>query len=147
MDRECFCDVCARVKGPALVYTGGSCRSESLYFDLLGSRPQHLPSISHSSYFLDPAPSGETLRRLQTGINPYTLAMAQHYANVPGTSISTNETKPRLGKEDVDILEREFEKNSKPTTQTKRQFAEDMGVELARINVCKLAPDLNDLCF
>jgi hypothetical protein len=35
----------------------------------------------------------------------------------------------------VEILEREFQKNPKPTTQTKRQFAEDMGVELARINV------------
>ncbi|KAF4630315.1 hypothetical protein G7Y89_g7829 [Cudoniella acicularis] len=48
----------------------------------------------------------------------------------------TNETKPRLGKDEVDILEREFKKNPKPSTQTKRQFAEDMGVDLARINVC-----------
>lgn len=46
-----------------------------------------------------------------------------------------NETKPRLGKDEVDILEREFKKNPKPTTQTKRQFAEEMGVDLARINV------------
>ncbi|KAH6678072.1 hypothetical protein B0J14DRAFT_614935 [Halenospora varia] len=46
----------------------------------------------------------------------------------------TNETKPRLGKDEVDILEREFKKNQKPSTQTKRQFAEDMGVDLARIN-------------
>lgn len=46
----------------------------------------------------------------------------------------TNETKPRLGKDEVDILEREFKKNPKPTTQTKRQFAEDMRVDLARIN-------------
>jgi hypothetical protein len=45
------------------------------------------------------------------------------------------ETKPRLGKEEVEVLEREFKKNPKPTTQTKRQFAEDMGVDLARINV------------
>ena len=47
----------------------------------------------------------------------------------------TNETKPRLGKDEVDILEREFKKNPKPSTQTKRQFAEDMRVDLARINV------------
>ncbi|CAG8957549.1 hypothetical protein HYFRA_00010415 [Hymenoscyphus fraxineus] len=46
----------------------------------------------------------------------------------------TNETKPRLGKDEVDILEREFKKNPKPTTQVKRGFAEDMGVDLARIN-------------
>jgi len=48
-----------------------------------------------------------------------------------------NETKPRLGKDEVEFLEREFKKNPKPTTQTKRQFAEDMRVELARINVRK----------
>ncbi|QSZ29889.1 hypothetical protein DSL72_004407 [Monilinia vaccinii-corymbosi] len=46
----------------------------------------------------------------------------------------TNETKPRLGKEEVDVLEREFKRNPKPTTQTKRIFAEDMGVDLSRIN-------------
>jgi Homeodomain len=62
-----------------------------------------------------------------------TYAMAQQIP-LP-TAPKTNETKPRLGKDEVDILEREFKKNPKPTTQTKRQFAEDMGVELARINV------------
>ncbi|KUJ07961.1 uncharacterized protein LY89DRAFT_702070 [Mollisia scopiformis] len=46
----------------------------------------------------------------------------------------TSETRPRLGKEEVDILEASFRKNPKPTTQTKRGFAEDMGVDLARIN-------------
>jgi len=72
--------------------------------------------------------------------------MSAHYADIHQTyamqqqiplptTTKTNETKPRLGKDEVDILEREFKKNPKPTTQTKRQFAEDMGVELARINV------------
>jgi hypothetical protein len=51
-----------------------------------------------------------------------------------------NETKPRLGKDEVDILEREFKKNPKPSTQTKRQFAEDMRVDLARINVRSADP-------
>lgn len=45
------------------------------------------------------------------------------------------ETRPRLGKEEVDRLETCFRTNPKPTTQKKRQFAEDMGVDLARINV------------
>jgi len=63
-----------------------------------------------------------------------TYAMQQQQMPMPATT-KTNETKPRLGKDEVDILEREFKKNPKPTTQTKRQFAEDMGVELARINV------------
>lgn len=62
--------------------------------------------------------------------------MAQHTAPMIAMPNPTksNETKPRLGKDEVDILEREFKKNPKPTTQTKRQFAEDMGVDLARIN-------------
>ena len=64
-------------------------------------------------------------------------AMSQQQIALPAAP-RTNETKPRLGKDEVDILEREFKKNPKPTTQTKRQFAEDMGVELARINVCFL---------
>lgn len=47
----------------------------------------------------------------------------------------TNETKPRLGREEVLVLEREFKRCEKPTTQVKRMFAEDMGVDLSRINV------------
>jgi len=63
-----------------------------------------------------------------------------HYNMVPqhpmiAMPAQKSETKPRLGKDEVEILEREFKKNQKPTTQTKRQFADDMGVELARINV------------
>src|ERR1700710_2094685 len=62
-----------------------------------------------------------------------TYAMAQQIP-LPAAS-KTNETKPRLGKDEVEILEKEFKKNPKPTTQTKRQFADEMGVDLARINV------------
>jgi hypothetical protein len=53
---------------------------------------------------------------------------------MPNGIPKTNETKPRLGKEEVEVLEREFKKNPKPTTQTKRQFADSMSVDLARIN-------------
>lgn len=45
------------------------------------------------------------------------------------------EAKPRLGKDEVNKLEREFEKNPKPSTQTKKGFAEEMNVDLPRINV------------
>ena len=87
--------------------------------------------------------------QLSQGISSYTDSHHQHlqpsYAmaqqtstmiTMPSHQTKTNETKPRLGKDEVEILEREFKKNPKPTTQTKRGFAEDMGVELARINVC-----------
>ncbi len=64
----------------------------------------------------------------------YAMAQSAPMITIPNVA-KQNETKPRLGKDEVDILEREFKKNPKPTTQTKRQFAEDMGVDLARINV------------
>ncbi|KAG0649686.1 Anterior-restricted homeobox [Hyphodiscus hymeniophilus] len=85
--------------------------------------------------------------QMAQGISPYSEAHQQHlqhsYAmaqqtstmiTMPNHQTRANETKPRLGKEEVEILEHEFKKNPKPTTQTKRGFAEDMGVELARIN-------------
>lgn len=62
----------------------------------------------------------------------YTMTQAPMMA-MPNSSKNT-ETRPRLGKEEVDILETSFRKNPKPTTQTKRGFADDMGVDLARIN-------------
>ncbi|KAL2269981.1 hypothetical protein VTJ83DRAFT_2165 [Remersonia thermophila] len=44
------------------------------------------------------------------------------------------EPKPRLAKEEVELLEREFAKNQKPSSSTKRELAEQMGVEVPRIN-------------
>ncbi|KAK4044525.1 hypothetical protein C8A01DRAFT_12069 [Parachaetomium inaequale] len=44
------------------------------------------------------------------------------------------EPKPRLAKDEVDLLEREFAKNQKPSSSTKRELAEQMGVEVPRIN-------------
>jgi hypothetical protein len=41
-----------------------------------------------------------------------------------------------LAKDEVDLLEREFSKNQKPSSSTKRELAEQMGVEVPRINVC-----------
>lgn len=45
------------------------------------------------------------------------------------------EPKPRLAKDEVELLEREFNKNPKPNSSTKRELAEQMGVEVPRINV------------
>lgn len=47
----------------------------------------------------------------------------------------TTETKPRLSKEEVEILEAEFQKNHKPNSSTKKALAESMRVDNARINV------------
>ncbi|KAH6706579.1 hypothetical protein BKA61DRAFT_739471 [Leptodontidium sp. MPI-SDFR-AT-0119] len=69
--------------------------------------------------------------------NGHALSAAQQLLSrcqQPNMNMAANETKPRLGKDEVDLLEREFLKSPKPSTQTKRQFAEDMGVDLARVN-------------
>ncbi|KAH8128371.1 hypothetical protein ACSS6W_003448 [Trichoderma asperelloides] len=46
----------------------------------------------------------------------------------------TTESKPRLSKEEVDLLESEFQKNHKPNSSTKKALAESMRVDHARIN-------------
>ncbi|CRK13688.1 hypothetical protein BN1723_018667, partial [Verticillium longisporum] len=38
----------------------------------------------------------------------------------------TTETKPRLAKDEVDKLEREFQRNHKPNSSLKKQLAEEM---------------------
>ena len=45
------------------------------------------------------------------------------------------DTKPRLSKGEVEILERQFQEQHKPSSNTKRQLADRMGVDIARINV------------
>ncbi|KAG5923718.1 hypothetical protein E4U42_004851 [Claviceps africana] len=44
------------------------------------------------------------------------------------------ESKPRLSKEEVEVLEAEFQKNHKPSSSTKKALAESMRVDNARIN-------------
>lgn len=45
------------------------------------------------------------------------------------------EAKPRLTKEQHDILEAHFQQQNKPSTSTKKGFAEGLGVPLEKINV------------
>ncbi|RCI15552.1 hypothetical protein L249_3617 [Ophiocordyceps polyrhachis-furcata BCC 54312] len=44
------------------------------------------------------------------------------------------ESKPRLSKDEVEVLEAEFQKNHKPSSSTKKALAESMRVDNARIN-------------
>lgn len=44
------------------------------------------------------------------------------------------ESKPRLAKDEVETLEREFQKNPKPNSSLKRELADQMRVDVARIN-------------
>lgn len=59
---------------------------------------------------------------------PFALAHALH-------AKAAAETKARLDKKHVEILEQEFQRNQKPSSIVKRELAEQMGHEIARINV------------
>jgi hypothetical protein len=85
----------------------------------LQGQPSH-PACGNQSSSLKRSPPG-----LPPFENPSVLLL-------PTT---TSEAIPRLGKKEVDVLELKFKRNREPTTQMKRQFAEDMSVDLAIINV------------
>lgn len=55
---------------------------------------------------------------------------AQHLASL------AVDVKPRLTKEQHDILENHYQNQNKPNTQTKKGFAEGLGVSLDKVNVC-----------
>jgi hypothetical protein len=139
-----MCDVCARLGQPSHNQAlGNSCRSQSLQIDHL--RPSFHHFSSHSAHWDENILPQETLQRPETDSIPHTLTVAPHFQSMMeqlNASMEINEMKPRLGKDEVDILECEFKKNPKPTTMTKRQFAEDMGVDLSRINVRQSVPNL-----
>lgn len=47
----------------------------------------------------------------------------------------SNDIKPRLTKEQHDILESHYQKAAKPNTNTKKVFAEQLSVSLDKVNV------------
>lgn len=69
---------------------------------------------------------------------PRSAYMGEHAALVDGKT----ESKPRLTKEEVDRLEKEFRKNPKPSSSVKAQLADSLRLERARINV--FSPDYLD---
>lgn len=73
-----------------------------------------------------PAYLADSLDAYQTHHN----RLVQHHQMSRAT-----ESKPRLSKEEVEILEAEFQKNHKPSSTTKKALAESMRVDNARINV------------
>ena len=48
--------------------------------------------------------------------------------------------KPRLGKDEVQLLENEFQKNPKPSSLRKREIADILKVDNPRINVSQVKP-------
>lgn len=47
----------------------------------------------------------------------------------------SHESKPRLSKDQHERLEREFRNNRKPSTAVKKQFSQQLGISLEKVNV------------
>lgn len=73
-----------------------------------------------------------------TGSLSHRAKSAYFNANMPHAI--NCDIKPRLTKEQHDILEAHFQKQHKPNTNTKKQVAENLGVSLDKVNVS--APSL-----
>lgn len=62
------------------------------------------------------------------------------YLNPTFSSTISCDIKPRLTKEQHDILEAHFQKQHKPNTVTKKGFAATLGVTLDKVNVSDAPP-------
>lgn len=87
------------------------------------------PSQAHHGYGYQHGYTNEQL---------YMMAQLHHQRAMMGhggmSASKQAEPKPRLSKDEVDLLEREFLKNSKPSSGRKREIAELLKVEHPRIN-------------
>lgn len=61
------------------------------------------------------------------------------YMNPSFTGPISCDIKPRLTKEQHDILEAHFQRQNKPNTNTKKNFAETLNVSLDKVNVRSLS--------
>lgn len=63
----------------------------------------------------------------------FNLAHAPHFAH--HLASLAVDVKPRLTKEQHDVLESHYQQQNKPNTQVKKGFAEGLGVSLDKVNV------------
>lgn len=66
---------------------------------------------------------------------PDSAPPAFYNLSVPPPHPMSCEIKPRLTKEQHDILESHYQKQNKPNTNTKKGFAESLNVSLDKVNV------------
>ena len=118
------------------------------YMNLLRHGYQHNPNMSP----YDGPPhglGGHSYQYMYTEEQLYMMAHLQHRAMMGAGAPQGNgqqgklptDPKPRLSKEEVDLLEHEFQKNSKPSSGRKREIADHLKVDHPRINVgCSTVP-------
>ncbi|PFH55208.1 hypothetical protein XA68_10365 [Ophiocordyceps unilateralis] len=100
------------------------------------SQPQW-PSWAYSAALDDPFSPYTQLAGFPAYLPDSVDAYQTHHNRhlVPHHHMSrATESKPRLSKDEVEVLEAEFQKNHKPSSSTKKALAESMRVDNARIN-------------
>ena len=58
-------------------------------------------------------------------------------SGAPKSSTASGDVKPRLTKDQHDVLEQHFLQQHKPSTNVKKEFAQKLNVPLDKINVSK----------
>ena len=98
--------------------------------------------LGFSGAFQDPADAAaernaQIVQQLSRTSSPYIPdpATMGGYLNNPSAHANCD-IKPRLTKEQHDVLEAHYQKQNKPSTVTKKGFAESLNVSLEKVNVC-----------
>ena len=104
--------------------------------------------MSDQRYYYYGPPHNNTQNQYNIqGVSGYHAAAQAHYAaqnnwsigawrsSGPMRPLKPQETKPRMAKEEVELLESEFQRDPKPNTSLKKGLAVQMKVPVTRINV------------
>jgi len=95
------------------------------------TRPDSFPYAKHQI--------SDSARSSARSSDSFARNSSLHY---DGEHRGSHESKPRLSKEQQDILERHFRSQPKPSTSTKRGFADNLEVPLDKINVSVPPPSV-----
>ncbi|KAF5616463.1 uncharacterized protein FTJAE_12956 [Fusarium tjaetaba] len=97
----------------------------------LSGRIEHLEEETNLSTECAQLPNYAAYLQASISMGIYSARRGHRFHQLTARTI---ESKPRLSKEEVEILEAEFQKNHKPGSSTKKALAESMRVDNARIN-------------
>lgn len=108
-------------------YSGAYASHQTMYAPNFGNLPTEQLQQQHYQQHYKTLPQASLTEQSR---NPYATAVTQHQIAC--------DIKPRLTKEQHDILEAHYTDQAKPNTSTKKGFAESLNVSLDKVNVSYL---------
>lgn len=100
---------------------------EAQAHSVLAGVDMELPRNVHDPQFSSGRPSASTARSSESTNRSKTSGSGSHRGS--------HESKPRLSKDQHDRLEAEFSRNHKPTTNLKKQYSQQLGISVEKVNV------------